>query len=303
MTKIDPRVSIAFKKIFGVEENKDLLISLINSIVEKEDQVKEVALLNPYDPKNFDKEMLSIINISAIGVNDNKFTIEIQINDDVDSDKKMLYFWAKFYIEQLENSWDYSSLSKSIGIHILNFTSILDSSQYHNAFRIEENTTGKQLFDDLELHTIELKKFSENNEEKLDDLVSRIKNPLDIWVAFFNRYDLLDKDQLPTPLNTPALKKALNVLDKMDFDEEERGVYETHLKWLMAKTNTLKKYETKGFSAGLEKGKVEGADNKAHEVAKALIIEQVALESVSRITGLSLEVVAEIAQEVISEEK
>ena len=45
--KINPRVDIAFKKIFGVEENKDLLISLINSIVGAEDQVVEVTLLNP----------------------------------------------------------------------------------------------------------------------------------------------------------------------------------------------------------------------------------------------------------------
>ncbi|MCC8371111.1 MAG: Rpn family recombination-promoting nuclease/putative transposase, partial [Rickettsia endosymbiont of Stiretrus anchorago] len=46
-----PRVDLAFKKIFGGEENKDLLISLINSIVREKDQVKEVTLLNPYNPK------------------------------------------------------------------------------------------------------------------------------------------------------------------------------------------------------------------------------------------------------------
>ncbi|WP_316353640.1 PD-(D/E)XK nuclease family transposase [Candidatus Trichorickettsia mobilis] len=46
--RISPRIDIAFKKIFGVEENKDLLISLINSIVGADDQVSEVTLLNPY---------------------------------------------------------------------------------------------------------------------------------------------------------------------------------------------------------------------------------------------------------------
>ena len=44
MEKISPRVDITFKKIFGVEENKDLLISLINSIVSEEDQVQEERL-------------------------------------------------------------------------------------------------------------------------------------------------------------------------------------------------------------------------------------------------------------------
>ena len=45
MEKISPRIDIAFKKIFGVEENKDLLISLINSIVGEGDQVSEVSYL------------------------------------------------------------------------------------------------------------------------------------------------------------------------------------------------------------------------------------------------------------------
>ena len=55
MTLISPRVDIAFKKIFGVEENKDLLISLINSIVSAEDQVLDVTLLNPIIPRTSEK--------------------------------------------------------------------------------------------------------------------------------------------------------------------------------------------------------------------------------------------------------
>ena len=58
MEKITPQIDIAFKKIFGVEENKDLLISLINSIVSKEDRVVDVTLLNPYNPKNFRNDKL-----------------------------------------------------------------------------------------------------------------------------------------------------------------------------------------------------------------------------------------------------
>ena len=50
MGHVNPRVDLAFKKIFGVEENKDLLISLINSIVSEDDQVADVTLLYPYNP-------------------------------------------------------------------------------------------------------------------------------------------------------------------------------------------------------------------------------------------------------------
>jgi predicted transposase/invertase (TIGR01784 family) len=67
MSNISTRVDIAFKKIFGVEENKDLLISLINSIVGQADQVSDLTLLNPYNPKNFKQDKLSILDIKAVG--------------------------------------------------------------------------------------------------------------------------------------------------------------------------------------------------------------------------------------------
>ena len=57
---INPRVDLAFKKIFGVEENKDLTMSLINAVVASEDQVSEITLLNPYNPKNFANDKLSM---------------------------------------------------------------------------------------------------------------------------------------------------------------------------------------------------------------------------------------------------
>lgn len=68
ISAITPRIDIAFKKIFGVEENKDLLISLINSIVSEEDRIADVILLNPYNPKNFMQDKLSILDIKAKGI-------------------------------------------------------------------------------------------------------------------------------------------------------------------------------------------------------------------------------------------
>jgi predicted transposase/invertase (TIGR01784 family) len=154
MEKITPRIDIAFKKIFGVEENKDLLISLINSIVSEEDQVIDLTLLNPYNNKNFAKDKLSILDVKAKGVDGKLFNIEIQITDDADYDKRALYYWAKLYTEQLQAGSDYGQLSKAIGIHILNFISIPQAEKYHNVFHIHEKDTGVRYFKDLELHTI-----------------------------------------------------------------------------------------------------------------------------------------------------
>ena len=302
MEKITPRVDIAFKKIFGVEENKDLLISLINSIVSNDDQVADITLLNPYNPKNFKNDKLSIMDIKAVGKNDKRFNIEIQICDEADYNKRALYYWAKLYTEQLKESEDYGQLSKAIGIHILNFTSIPESDKYHNVFHSVEKENGVHYFKDLELHTIELRKFTDKVSNQISDVLEKIKTSLDIWVAFLTKYNLFDKDNLPDKFKNTGLKKALNVLEVMNFSEAEKEGYEDHLKWLRIQTNTIKKYEQQARAEGLAEGLAEGiAEGEARgeaksrtEVAKNLIKLGVSTDIIINATGLTHEEVEEI---------
>jgi predicted transposase/invertase (TIGR01784 family) len=290
MNKISPRVDIAFKKIFGVEENKDLLISLINSIVAKEDQVEDLRLLNPYNPKSFYRDKLSILDIKARGVDGKRFNIEIQITDEADYDKRALYYWAKLYTEQLTSGDDYSTLSKAIGIHILNFISITDNERYHNCFHILEKETGERYFTDLELHTIELKKF-ESKTQELNELVNSIKSALDVWLAFLTKNNLLNKDNLPQALQDRNLKKALSVLEVMNFSDEERDAYDDHLKWLMIEANTLKKRYEQGKQEGEAKGKAE----EKIEIAKKMLSKKHPISDIADLTGLSLEEISKLS--------
>lgn len=298
MERISPRVDIAFKKIFGVEENKDLLISLINSIVGEEDQVAEVTLLNPYNPKNFRQDKLSILDIKAKGEDGKRFNIEIQISDEADYDKRALYYWAKLYTEQLKVAEDYSLLFKAIGIHILNFTSIPDVDKYHNVFHITEKESGLLYFRDLELHTIELKKFSQDAREELNEMVARVKSSLDMWLAFLTRHDLLNKEHLPPTLDDPALKKALDVLDVMNFAPEEREAYEEHLKWLRIEANTLKKYEAKGFAEGKAEGIQEGLEKASHKIALNLLKSGLSLEQIAQATEIAISELEDLKKKI-----
>jgi predicted transposase/invertase (TIGR01784 family) len=279
MDKISPRIDIAFKKIFGVEENKDLLISLINSIVSEEDQVSEVTLLNPYNLQSFREDKLSILDIKAKGCKGQWFNIEIQITDEADYDKRALYYWAKVYTDQLRVGQDYSKLTKAIGIHILNFTSIFETPKYHNIFHITEKEDGFRFFKDLELHTIELNKFTNNNQDELPDIVAKVKNSLDMWSAFLTKTYLLKPDNLTGKLNDDNLKKAINVLGVLNFTDEEREAYEGRLKWFMIEANTLKRAEEKGREEGIEIGIEQTAIN--------MLKQNLDIDLISKITGLS----------------
>lgn len=287
MARINPRVDLAFKKIFGVEENKDILISLINSIVSKSDQVKDLTILNPYNAQNFKNDKLSILDIKAKGFNDKLFNIEIQVADEADYDKRALYYWAKLYSAQLRKGDDYSDLNKAIGIHILNFTSILESKKYHNIFHISERDSDIPYFKDLELHTIELKKFCPNANEELNEFILRVKNALDVWLAFLTRNDLLNKDDLPKILDDATLKRAISILDVMNMNEEERIAYEEREDWLRLEGSILKKSEENGYERGKEEGREEGQLAQAYATAKILKPQGIAFDIIAAATGLS----------------
>jgi predicted transposase/invertase (TIGR01784 family) len=258
--------------------------------VSEQDQVKDITLLNPYNPQNFKSDKLSILDVKAIGQSGKRFNIEIQISDEADYDKRALYYWAKLYTEQLKAGQDYSKLSKAIGIHILNFTSIPNGEKYHNVFHIKEKDTDLLYFKDLELHTIELTKFSSNDDENLEDIACKVKTALDMWLAFLTRHELLERDKLPANLNDSNLQKALDVLNIMNFSFDEKEAYEDHLKWLRIEANTLHKYEQKGR----EEGRIEGEAKKSVEIALKMLEVNIDIKTIESVTNLTTQEIEQL---------
>jgi predicted transposase/invertase (TIGR01784 family) len=117
---------------------------------------------------------------------------------------------------------------------------------------------------------------------------------------------LLKADSLPEELNDANLKKAITVLEVMNFSAEERDFYEDHLKWLRIETNTLKKMKeegiAEGLAEGLAKGKAEGlaegeAKGKAEEknmIAKNLLKAGLSNDLIAESTGLSTQEIAKL---------
>ncbi len=304
MYDVNPKVDLAFKKIFGVEENKDLTISLLNSIVSKEDQVEDITFLNPYNIQNFDKDKLSVLDIKAKGHNGKLFNIEIQVAEEADYPKRALYYWSRLYSEQMKTGQAYGTLEKAIGIHILNFNCIdsATSDKYHHTFCPREKNLGFEFYEDMEIHTIELPKFEKEVADNLKDFVHKVKTSLDVWTTFLTKYDLLNPNELPKELNNPELKKALGVLGHINFDPQERGLYQERLDFIRLQTSVLKQRYIvgkedgikEGEARGIEKGKEEGIKEGKKLVAASLLQEGLAIATISKATGLKEEDILEI---------
>jgi predicted transposase/invertase (TIGR01784 family) len=277
MCKINPRVDFAFKKLFGSEENKDLLISLINAIVSEQEQVVEVELKNPYNLADYRAGKMSILDIKAMSENGRWFNVEMQISEDYNFDKRAIYYWAKLVTEQLSEGMMFKELKKTISINIMDFNFIPDTPEVHNCYKIINTATGKddKLHDIFELHYIELKKFKKSYHQ--------INSALDRWSTFLTKADKLDKEHVPKELASDKnIVKAIEAVDRM-FDEEERLVYETRMQ-------SLADVESKIASAE-EKGREEGMDKASKAIALNLLSKGIDITTVAEVTGLTESVI------------
>ncbi len=234
MLLINPRVDFAFKKLFGAEENKDILINFINAIVSKDDRVADIVLLNPYNNKEHSSDKLSILDIKATDEKGRRYNIEMQITDQVYYNQRALYYWSKLYSSQLQSGNAFNDLKKTISISILNFDCFDKEPDYHNVFKILNIRSHESYFEDLELHFIELNKFNAE--------LSHIKTALDRWANFLKRANYYSSETLPKELSVePAIKKAFESLEQLSMNAEEVEIYEARLKWLRDEAGAIEK--------------------------------------------------------------
>ena len=306
MCKINPRVDFAFKKLFGSEENKDLLISLINAIISEEDQVVEVELKNPYNLADYRAGKISILDIKAKAENGRWFNIEMQISEDYNFDKRAIYYWAKLVTEQLSEGMMFKELKKTISINILDYNFIPDTAEVHNCYKIINTATGKddRLHDIFELHYIELKKFKKSYAE--------IQSALDRWSSFLTTAHKLDREHTPKELASDKnIVKAIAAIDCM-FDEEERQVYDVRMQSLADVESKIASAAERGIEIGMEKG-VEigreqgveigmekgveiGREETTRMIALKLIQEGTAIDVIKAVTGLSVAAIEDLVK-------
>ena len=117
MLGIDPKVDFVFKRLFGVPQNDESLIDVINAVLKPKPGhgVVGVTLRNPYNEKEFEEDKLSIVDIKAEDQSGRQFNIEMEMAPDRYFTKRVLYYWAKRYADQLHEGQPYEDLKQASG--------------------------------------------------------------------------------------------------------------------------------------------------------------------------------------------
>ena len=210
---VDPKVDIAFKKIFGDEKKTHILISFLNAVMKKD--IIKVTVLNPYQVPKLKELKYTILDIKAEDSKGDEYIIEMQANPYVWFDKRALDYLSRAYVNQLDLGDDYSLHKPVYFIGVLDFN-YFNSKKYLTKHFIVNLETSEQEIKDFEFYFIELKKFKKQ--------LSELKNVLDKWIFFLK--ELHEMNALPRELSEiPEISEAAETAKQSLWTKEEMEVY------------------------------------------------------------------------------
>ena len=293
---INLRNDIVFKYVFASENSQDILISLLNAIFEhsKQEKIKDIVYLNPYNAKESFDEKLTVLDIKATDESGRQYNIEMQVKNEAQFIERIIYYNSRLLTSQLKQGETYSDLKKTITIAITDFKLFPDEKDYHNIYRMLNVKSHKELSGVVEYHFLELLKYKEskNLEEIIKKWLFTIKNAEN----FIN-----EPDKLPDSIKKEAsIMRAIQKMQKAAADPELRSIIEyrekADLDNLQRMKNALREGEMRGEMRGIMLGKQEGmilGEKKGVlegkiEVAKEMLKRNLSIDTISSITGLPI---------------
>ncbi|WP_168464252.1 Rpn family recombination-promoting nuclease/putative transposase [Wolbachia endosymbiont of Ctenocephalides felis wCfeT] len=305
---LDPKCDLTFKRIFGSEKNKSILIHFLNDILgfTAESKIQEVEFLSTIMDPEIASDKQSIVDILCKDSANNRFIIEMQVARDKGFEKRAQLYAARAYSRQLDRSGNYVDLQKVYFIAIANCNLFPEEVDYISTHNIRDINTNGNYLKDLQFVFIELLKFPKNEVKQLENIVEK-------WCFFFKyAEDTTDEDLKKIARRAPVIKQAYEELNKFHWDEKDLLAYEERIMDLR-KEEAIIEYRidlatAKGREEGREKGRKEGREEGREEGRKAREIEVainslksgISVDTVAKITGLPIDKVKQLQEELLS---
>ena len=275
--EIDPTVDFACKLVIGNPELPELTIHFINAVLMPVVPIQSVEILNPINDREFESDKLSILDIRATDQLERIFNIEIQRTSPDGLTKRLTYYAALNFVDQLSDGQGYHLLRPSITICIL--TVVLFNSRdrpaFQHAFRLRTKD-GFEFTDGLEIHTIELPKYLSSGDN------SRYRSQLEQWIYFFLNAKGSSAEQLRRELVDSIFDKAIGVLEMIQRTPDKRRQYDDRIK--------LERDEQARLLAATEEGKAKEKINTIRMLQALLQIEPTSMDELQSLSAELLDV-------------
>ncbi len=311
---LNPTNDIGFKKLFGTENHKNLLISFLNSILglENNKRIQQVQLIPQEMSPLFGEGKRSILDVQCTDASGTRYIVEMQNYYAPEFIKRTQMYTSHAYVAQLEKGTQQFELSPVVLLAITNHTVFPEKQHAISYHKMLDEETLEHDLKDISYVFIELTKFHKENPDELETL-------LDKWMYFFKYWE--KSKSPPAAITEPEILQAYDTMEKFNWNAAELDYYLKADIALAEQQSAEKKKHQDGLEKGLKKGRKQGRKQgrkegleegiekgRNEERAKAvqekinivheLLLQDLGLENIAKATGIDILEIEKIATEL-----
>jgi predicted transposase/invertase (TIGR01784 family) len=249
-----------FKKLFGSEPNKDLLIDFLNELLKgREKPIKTLTFKRTEHLGASEVDRKAIFDLYCESEGGEKFIVELQkAKQKYFKDRSLFYATFPIQEQAQRGDWDFRLKAVyTIGILDFVFDEDKDTDQYLYDVKLTEQETGAVFCDKLNFIYIEMPKFNKTEED--------LETHFDKWLfAIKNLYRL---DSIPGKLREKVFERFFEIAEIASMNPEERFNYESSLKYYRDMKNVIDTAKGEGWEEGVEQGIQQGMQQGRQEEA------------------------------------
>ena len=281
---INPLTDFGFKRIFGTEINKALLIDFLNVILPPQHHVKDLTYRNTENLGNTPIDRKAIFDLYCESKSGEKFIVEMQkAKHDYFKDRSVYYATFPIQEQAKKGEWNYKLKAVyTIGILDFIFRDHQDDPTLLHIVELKDQEC-RVFYDKLKFIYIELPKFTKTIDE--------LQNHFEQWLFVLKH--LPDLEYQPSSLQDNVFKQLFDTAQITNLSPEDRQAYENSLKYyrdMVGVVETARREGIqKGLQEGIEQGIEQGRRSERLTIAQAMKAAGNSDELIVQITGLSLE--------------
>jgi len=248
---INPFTDFGFKKLFGEEPHKDLLISFLNTLLPARHQIENLHYSKNEYQGSTALDRKAIFDLHCTSATGERFIVELQkAKQNYFKDRSVYYSTFPIQEQAQRGDWDYR-LAAVYTVGILDFV-FDEDAKAHDLDVIHKvqlkNQRGNVFYDKLTFIYLTLPHFSKTLEQ-LDSLQDK-------WLYIFKH--LHELHDIPAVLKESIFLKVFAVAKIAKFSRQEQQAYQDSLKYYRDLKNVTDTAREEGLEEGLQKGKQEG---------------------------------------------
>ena len=282
---INPFTDVGFKRIFGQEINKDLLIDFLNALLEGERQVKDIRFLDKELLPMYENDRRLIYDVYCTDENGEQFIVEMQNKEHVNFRERTIFYLSQAIARQGEKGVDWRFYLKAVyGVFFLNFMLTDLPRKLRTDIVLADRDTHEQFSDKMRYIFLQLPLFTKEESECDTDF--------ERWIYVLKNMETLQR--LPFKARNAVFQKLEEIVDIAAMSKEDRMKYDESIKVYRDRLAIIEYERRKGLAEGEAKGIAKGERNKQIEIACNLKRMGLATEAIAQATGLAPEAIEQL---------